>query len=139
MSLIGSASAASTQSLEDEAILKQQQRLVRMANNLSWYPLIFVVAWLANTVIRVIQAVEPSTADSYTLAYIHVLCDGTFYQSVGNVLAYGFNAPVKREWRELYVKMISERSIMPLFSFESSGDTDRADDFAMRNTDSEAL
>lgn len=64
------------ESPEELEASRQQHRLIRMANHLSWYPLIFVVSWLANTAIRVIQAADPSTSTSYTLAFIHVCCDG---------------------------------------------------------------
>jgi hypothetical protein len=109
---------------------RQRDRLIKMADHLQWYPLIFVISWVVNTVIRVIQAIYPSTSSSYTLALIHVICDGTFYQSMGNVFAYGFNGPVKREWSGLWVTIRQHRSLRPLFFIEQTTRGDTADDFA---------
>jgi hypothetical protein len=54
----------------------ESERLFKMANHLRWYPLIFVISWLVNTVVRVIQAIHPAYDDMYLFSLIQVLGNG---------------------------------------------------------------
>jgi len=82
-----------------------EDKLTKMANNMRWYPLIFVVAWTANTFIRVAQASFKGYNQSYAFALAHVIFHGSFYQSVGNFFAYGLNGPVRERWSVLIAEM----------------------------------
>jgi hypothetical protein len=109
------------------------ERLMRMADHLQWYPLIFVIAWLPNTVTRLAQAINPSLDDSFTFTVIHVSCHGVFYQSIGNVLAYGLNDSVKEKWGITYEAAQQRKSLKPFFHFEKttqvSGENDLDEDY----------
>jgi phage-related protein len=49
----------------------QEDRLARMASHLKWYPLIFILSWIPNTIIRVIQASKDNFNENYDLALAH--------------------------------------------------------------------
>ena len=59
---------------------KQGDKLSKMALDLRRYPLIFVVSWAANTVIRVVQACYAGANSSFKFALVHVIFHGSFYQ-----------------------------------------------------------
>lgn len=54
----------------------QSNRLLKMANHLRWYPLIFVVSWLVNTFVRVVQAIHPQYDNAYLFSLIQVIGNG---------------------------------------------------------------
>jgi hypothetical protein len=51
-------------------------KLSSMAENLKYYPLIFVASWSVNTVLRVVQAVHPEYKNNYEFNISHVIFHG---------------------------------------------------------------
>jgi len=98
---------------------ENDQRLLKMASHLRFYPAIFVVAWLGNTVVRVAQAAYGGANSDFSFALVHVLLHGTFYQSMGNAFAYGLNDSVKAKASELAGVIRSSRSLRPLLEMEA--------------------
>lgn len=104
---------------------KQGDKLSKMALDLRRYPLIFVVSWAANTVIRVVQACYAGANSSFKFALVHVIFHGSFYQAVGNTFAYGLNESVKAKFSELSSEVRRTGSLRPVFGLEAhSGDNE---------------
>ena len=45
-----------------------EDRLTAMASHLKYYPLIFIISWIPNTIIRILQATDPNFNKSYDIA-----------------------------------------------------------------------
>lgn len=101
-----------------------EDRLTAMASHLKYYPLIFIISWIPNTIIRILQATDPNFNKSYDIAMAHVLLHGTFYQSVMNSVAYGWNPLVKEKWTELYLQIKGKKSLWPILFIQPNDEAE---------------
>ena len=102
-----------------------EDRLTAMASHLKYYPLSFIISWIPNTIIRILQATDPNFNKSYDIAMAHVVLHGTFYQSVMNSVAYGWNPLVKEKWTELYLQIKGKNSLWPILFIQEDDKAER--------------
>lgn len=100
-------------SMQHFAGTAQQERLARLARQLSLYPLIFVASWTMMTIVRVYNSIAPHKP-SYWLTVLQVLFSPMAMQAVLNTVAYGMGDQVRARWIQLAQDCKAQKSLMPL-------------------------
>jgi hypothetical protein len=114
-------------------------RLLRLIRTFKYFPAIFVLSWIPQICVYLLEAQQSSDTENSTLATLNVVARGSFLMAIGNSLLFGMNDSVKKEWRLLFgrikeytcctatktlfkVNMTNLRDTTNDFDFEGNGD-----------------
>lgn len=111
---------AITQFAKMSKVTEQQRRLIKLANQLRWYPIILVVSWFFLTLMRIFHSVDPDR-DVYHITVVGSCFRGLY--GFFNAMAYGMTPSVKEKWRELYDK-VKANGLKAIFNLDPRSPSD---------------
>lgn len=88
-------------------------RLLRLIRALKYFPFIFVVSWIPQSIVFLWETVTDGgngIIENSTIAIFNVAARGSFMMAIGHCLIYGLNDSVKNEW-SLLLGRIKEYSL----------------------------
>jgi hypothetical protein len=80
---------------------ESNERLLRLVRQLKWYPVVYIVTWVPEFVLRgIVQTTVTSAQRNDALRIANAALRGSFLQAIGNVAIYGCTGAVRKAWRE---------------------------------------
>ena len=77
-------------------------RLLRLIRTFKYFPAIFVLSWIPQICVYLLEAQQNSDKENSELAALNVVARGSFLMAIGNGILFGMNDSVKNEWKLLF-------------------------------------
>lgn len=78
------------------------EKLLRVAQKLKYFPLVFFISWTPIIIFRVIHFTHPATASRFSVLLSFTCLRVGFLQPLGNIIVYGWNDTVINAWRQFF-------------------------------------